>query len=130
MVSVNQLTVDFGGFRLFEDITFNINLRDRIGLTGKNGAGKSTLLKIVAGHQVPSFGSVSMPKGFTIGYLPQHMNHDNTRTVYDEVELAFGELKTIQVDIEELNRQLSDRNDYESDAYLSIIHRLSERNER
>ncbi len=130
MVSVNQLTVDFGGFRLFEAVTFNINLRDRIGLTGKNGAGKSTLLKIVAGQQFPSSGTVSLPKGFTIGYLPQHMNHDNSRSVYDEVELAFGELKTIQEEIAELNHQLATRTDYESESYLSIIHKLSERHER
>lgn len=130
MVSVNQLTVDFGGFRLFEDISFNINLRDRIGLTGKNGAGKSTLLKIVAGHQFPTAGTVSMPKGFTIGYLPQHMNHDNSRTVYDEVEQAFGELKSIQQEIEYLNGQLATRTDYESEAYLSVIHKVSEKHER
>ncbi|MBP8791177.1 MAG: ABC-F family ATP-binding cassette domain-containing protein [Breznakibacter sp.] len=130
MVSVNQLTVDFGGFRLFEDISFNINLRDRIGLTGKNGAGKSTLLKIVAGHQFPTSGTVSMPKGYTIGYLPQHMNHDNSRTVYDEVEQAFGELKSIQEEIEYLNGQLATRTDYESEAYLSVIHKVSEKHER
>ncbi len=130
MVSVNQLTVDFGGFRLFEDITFNINLRDRIGLTGKNGAGKSTLLKIVAGHQFPTAGTVSMPKGFTIGYLPQHMNHDNSRTVYDEVEQAFGELKSLQEEIEYLNGQLATRTDYESEAYLSVIHKVTEKHER
>lgn len=130
MVSVNQLTVDFGGFRLFEDITFNINPRDRIGLTGKNGAGKSTLLKIIAGHQQPSEGTVGMPKDFTFGYLPQHMNHDNSRTVFDEVELAFGELKAIQSDLAKLGDQLAHRTDYESESYLDLIHKVSEKNER
>lgn len=130
MVSINQLSVDFGGFRLFEDVSFNINPRDRIGLTGKNGAGKSTLLKIVAGQQLPSAGTVSMPKGFAIGYLPQHMNHDNSRTVFDEVEQAFGELKRIQHEIALLNGQLAERTDYESDGYLDLIHKVGERNDR
>ncbi len=130
MVSVNQLTVDFGGFFLFEDVTFNITPRDRVGLTGKNGAGKSTMLKIIAGVQKPSSGSVSIPKDFKIGYLPQSMTHDNSRTVYDEVELAFGELKSIQADIEKLGAQLASRTDYDSEEYIDLIHRLSDRNER
>jgi ATP-binding cassette subfamily F protein 3 len=130
MVSVNQLTVDFGGFFLFEDVTYNINPRDRIGLTGKNGAGKSTMLKIIAGQQKPSSGTVSIPKDYKIGYLPQNMVHDNSRTVFEEVELAFGELKTLMTDIEVLNNKLSERTDYDSDEYLDIIHRISEKNER
>ena len=120
MVSVNQLTVDFGGFFLFEDVTFNITPRDRVGLTGKNGAGKSTMLKIIAGVQKPSSGSVSIPKDFKIGYLPQTMTHDNSRTVYDEVELAFGELKSIQADIENLGAQLASRTDYDSEDYINL----------
>ena len=99
MISINQLTVDFGGFRLFENITYNITPKDRLGLAGKNGAGKSTMLKIIAGIQTPSEGSVSIPKDYRIGYLPQHMNHENTRTVFEEAETAFGELKTLQSDI-------------------------------
>lgn len=130
MVSVNQLTVDFGGFFLFEDVTYNINPRDRIGLTGKNGTGKSTMLKIIAGQQKPSSGTVSIPKDYKIGYLPQNMVHDNSRTVFEEVELAFGELKTLMTDIEDLNNKLAERTDYDSDEYLDIIHRISEKNER
>ncbi len=130
MVSVNQLTVEFGGFFLFEDITFNINPRDRVGLTGKNGAGKSTMLKIIVGEQQPSSGTIGMPKDFTIGYLPQHMKHDNSRTVVNEVELAFGELKSLQTDIAALSEAIATRTDYDSEDYLNIIHKLSEKNER
>ena len=100
MVSINKLTVDFGGFLLFNEVSFLINAKDRIGLVGKNGAGKSTLLKIIAGLMPPTSGSVALPKDFTIGYLPQHMKHTNTRTVSEEVELAFEELKKIEKDID------------------------------
>lgn len=130
MVSIQQLTVDFGGFRLFEEITFNIQVRDRIGLTGRNGAGKSTLLKIIAGKQSPSSGSVHLPKGFTIGYLPQHMNHQNNRTVFDEVEQAFSTLKSLQKQLEQLNEQIATRTDYESEAYLNLLHQTTEKQEQ
>ena len=111
MISINQLTVDFGGFRLFEDITFNINPKDRLGLAGKNGAGKSTMLKIIAGLQSPTSGVVSMPKGYKVGYLPQHMKHENLRTVFEEAELAFGELKQMQARLEQKNAELATRTD-------------------
>ena len=130
MISINQLTVDFGGFRLFEDITFNINPKDRLGLAGKNGAGKSTMLKIIAGLQSPTSGVVSMPKGYKVGYLPQHMKHENLRTVFEEAELAFGELKQMQARLEQKNAELATRTDYDSDAYMDLITEVTELNER
>jgi ATP-binding cassette subfamily F protein 3 len=130
MISVNQVTVEFGGFSLFNNVSFLVNTKDKIGLAGKNGAGKSTLLKILAGIQSPSNGSVSSPRGIKVGYLPQHMKHDDTGTVWEEVEKAFGELKSLEQDIEHLNNQLGDRTDYESESYLDLIHQLTEKNER
>lgn len=130
MISINQLTVDFGGFRLFENITYNITPKDRLGLAGKNGAGKSTMLKIIAGLQSPSEGSVSIPKEYRIGYLPQHMNHENTRTVFEEAEMAFGELKSLQADIDGMNAALAQRTDYESDDYMEFLNKLHEKTER
>ena len=130
MVSVNQLTVDFGGFVLFNEISFLINPRDRIGLVGKNGAGKSTLLKIITGLMQPTSGSVVLPKDFTIGYLPQHMKHTDTRTVTEEVELAFAELKSLEKEIEKLNREVAEREDYESPEYMKLLDRLNDKTER
>ncbi len=130
MVSVNQLAVEFGGFTLFSDISFLVNPKDKIGLAGKNGAGKSTLLKILAKVQVPTRGILSCPKDVKVGYLPQHMKHDDTGTVWDEVEKAFGELKELEQDIERLNVELGSRTDYESEGYLDVIHQLSDKSER
>ena len=130
MVSINKLTVDFGGFLLFNDVSFLINTKDRIGLVGKNGAGKSTLLKIIAGLMPPTSGAVALPKDFTIGYLPQHMIHTNTRTVTEEVELAFEELKRIEKDIDRLNHEITNRDDYESDEYLKLLDKLHEKTDR
>ncbi|WP_439184742.1 ATP-binding cassette domain-containing protein [Carboxylicivirga taeanensis] len=130
MVSINQLTVDFGGFKLFEEVSFLINNKDRIGLIGKNGAGKSTLLKIIAGHQEPTEGTVSMPKGIKMGYLPQHMKYADTRTVVEEVELAFGELKSLEQQIADINTEIAERTDYESDSYMALLDRLNEKTER
>ncbi|MBP5365693.1 MAG: ABC-F family ATP-binding cassette domain-containing protein [Bacteroidales bacterium] len=130
MISINQLTVEFGGFRLFENITYNINSRDRLGLAGKNGAGKSTMLKIIAGLQQPTSGVVNVPKDYRIGYLPQHMNHENTRTVFEEAEMAFVELKSLQADIARMNDELAVRTDYESDAYMKFLTQLTEKTER
>ncbi len=130
MVSINQLTVDFGGFKLFEEISFLVNNKDRIGLIGKNGAGKSTLLKIIAGHQEPTTGSVTMPRGIKLGYLPQHMKYNDTRTVVEEVELAFAELKGLEQQIADINTEIAERTDYESDSYMALLYRLNEKTER
>ncbi|MBS2213237.1 ABC-F family ATP-binding cassette domain-containing protein [Carboxylicivirga mesophila] len=130
MVSINQLTVDFGGFKLFEEVSFLINNKDRIGLIGKNGAGKSTLLKIIAGHQEPTSGMVTMPKGMKLGYLPQHMKYNDTRSVVEEVELAFSELKALEQQIAEITTEIGERTDYESESYLALLDKLNEKTER
>ena len=130
MISVNGVTVSFGGFSLYEDISFLVNPRDRIGLAGKNGAGKSTLLKILAGDQAPTSGDVSKPTGCTLGYLPQDMVHNLGKTVFDETATAFKELKALEKRLEEINHALATRTDYESDAYMNLITELNEVNER
>ncbi len=130
MIAVNGLTVEFGGFRLFENITYNIAPKDRVGLAGKNGAGKSTMLKIIAGLQQPTSGTVSRPKGYRIGYLPQHMTHDNSRTVFEEAELAFGEIKTMQAELEAMQNELATRTDYESQEYTDFLTELTDKTER
>lgn len=130
MIAINGLTVEFGGFKLFENISYNINPKDRLGLAGKNGAGKSTMLKVIAGVQQPSSGTVGRPKGYRIGYLPQHMNHDNSRTVFEEAELAFEELKSMQAELEEMNIELAQRTDYESEDYMDFLTELTDKTER
>jgi ATP-binding cassette subfamily F protein 3 len=130
MVSINQLTVDFGGHKLFESISFLINAKDRIGLIGKNGAGKSTLLKIIAGKQEATEGTIFMPKGIKIGYLPQHMKYADTRTVVEEVELAFAELKQLEKQIANINAEVAERTDYESESYMALLDKLNEVTER
>lgn len=130
MISVNSVTVSFGGFSLYEDISFLVNQRDRIGLAGKNGAGKSTLLKILAGQQQPTKGDVSKPTGCTLGYLPQDMVHNLGKTVFDETATAFHELKALEKRLDEINHELATRTDYESDAYMNLITELNEVNER
>jgi len=121
MISVNSVTVSFGGYSLFDNISFLINPKDRIGLAGKNGAGKSTLLKILAGEQNPTSGEISMPKSCTIGYLPQDMIHQHGRTVFEETETAYHEIQKLEVRINEINHQLETRADYESDSYAKLI---------
>ena len=107
MISVNQVTVEFGGFTLLDDISFVVNDKDRIALVGKNGAGKSTMLKIFAGLQNPSKGSVSVPKETTIGYLPQHMIHNDDCTVMQEAEKAFSHVSDLQAKIDKLGAELA-----------------------
>ncbi len=121
MISVNGVTVSFGGYNLFDNISFLINPKDRIGLAGKNGAGKSTLLKILAGEQNASKGEIAMPKSCTLGYLPQDMIHQHGRTVFEETESAYQEIKQLEVRIEEINNQIETRTDYESDNYMKLI---------
>src|SRR6476661_2093644 len=126
MISVSGLTVSFGGHDLFDNISFLINLKDRIGLAGKNGAGKSTMLKILAGEQKPTKGEVSVPKHCKIGYLPQDMIHQHGRTVFEETESAFEEIQLLEKRIEEINHQLETRSDYESDSYSKLIEEQTE----
>lgn len=130
MVSVNQLTLDFGTFLLFEDVSFLINPRDRIGLVGKNGAGKTTLLKVIKGLQEPTAGEVTTPRDFTMGYLPQVMKHDDRFSVFEETEQAFSDIKKLEKDIEQLTEAINQREDYHSAEYLSLIDQLTEANER
>lgn len=130
MVSVEGLTVEFGGFTLFDDISFVVNKKERIALVGKNGAGKSTMLKIFAGLQQPTRGNVSLPRDVTIGYLPQHMTLNDGNSVFDEAALAFSHIRKIEADLEYVNRQLAERTDYESDAYHDLIEKSSYLNEQ
>lgn len=130
MVSVDGLTVEFGGTALFSDISFVINPKDRIALMGKNGAGKSTLLKILAGVREPSRGKVSTPKDFTIAYLPQHLMTEDNRTVFEETAQAFAHLHELKAEIDRLNEELTIRTDYESDEYMQIIEQVSTLSEK
>ena len=125
MVSVEHLSVEFSARPLFTDVSFVVNDRDRIALTGKNGAGKSTLLKIIAGQQTPTSGVVATPHDTTIGYLPQVMNLSNERTVMEEALLAFDHIRDLQADIERLNAEMIERTDYESDDYLALVERYT-----
>lgn len=130
MVSINSVTVSFGGFNLFDNVSFLINPKDRIGLAGKNGAGKSTMLKLLAGHQNPTKGEVTIPKDCKIGYLPQDMTHQHGRTVFEETESAFAEIMAMQARLDDINHQLETRTDYESDAYMKLIEDLTDINTR
>jgi len=125
MLSVDSLTVEFGGQTLFSDISFVINEKDRIALMGKNGAGKSTLLKILAGAREPSKGSVSYPKETVVAYLPQHLLMEDNRTVFEETAMAFSAINDMELKIQELNDQLTTRTDYESDSYMELIEQVS-----
>jgi ATP-binding cassette subfamily F protein 3 len=116
MVSINNLTVEFGGFTLFDGVSFAIGARDRIGLVGKNGAGKSTLLKILTGMQTPTAGQVAIPPDYTLGYLPQQMAVTDGKTVLEETLTAFASLQDLQAGIARITQQLTERTDYESVA--------------
>jgi len=125
MISVDGLTVEFGGTTLFKDISFVINEKDRIALMGKNGAGKSTILKIIAGEKTPSRGRVSAPKDAVIAYLPQHLMTEDNRTVFEETSQAFAHIFAMEKEIQDLNDQLASRTDYESPEYYQIIEKVS-----
>ena len=125
MLSVDALSVEFGGQILFQDISFVINEKDRIALMGKNGAGKSTLLKVIAGEREPSKGSISYPKELVVAYLPQHLLLEDGKTVFEETATAFSAITDMEKKIEELNEQLSTRTDYESDSYMQLIEEVS-----
>ena len=130
MISVDGLTVEFGGSALFSDISFVINEKDRIALMGKNGAGKSTLLKILAGVREPTRGKVSAPKDTVIAYLPQHLMTEDGRTVFEETAQAFAHLHEMEAEIAALNKELETRTDYESDSYKELIERVSTLSEK
>jgi ATP-binding cassette subfamily F protein 3 len=121
MVSVNNLSLYFGGQDIFKDISFMVNKGDKIGLTGKNGAGKSTLLKVLANEQTPNHGNISIPNGIIIGYLMQDLDFEDGRTVLEEAHTAFEHLNDIEKKMNDANQQLTERTDYESQGYLDII---------
>lgn len=130
MISIENLSVEFGVKPLFTDVSYVINRHDRIALVGKNGAGKSTMLKIIAGLQQPTRGRVSKPKELTIGYLPQVMVLSDTLTVRQETEKAFSDTITLEQHLDSLNQQLADRTDYESDEYQELIEEMTNLNEQ
>jgi ATP-binding cassette subfamily F protein 3 len=130
MITVNDISVQFGGTTLFSDVSFAINENDKIALMGKNGAGKSTLLKIIAGESKPSTGNISAPKEAVIAYLPQHLLTKDGATVMEEASKAFGEIFKMKADIDEINEQLTIRTDYESDEYMKLIERVSDLSEK
>jgi ATP-binding cassette subfamily F protein 3 len=125
MISVDNVTVSYGGWDLFSRISLLINPRDRIGLVGKNGAGKTTLLKIITGEQAPTSGVVSSSGDVSIGYLPQQMKVADTTSLVEETARAFGEVLALEAEIEAINVELGERTDYESDSYDRLLHRLS-----
>ena len=130
MISIDNLSVSYGGWTLFDQISFLINPKDRIGMVGKNAAGKTTILKLIAGEQIPTSGAVTRNGECTIGYLPQQMKVADTTTLLDETEKAFDEVLRIEAEIESLTQQISERTDYESAEYESLLHRLNEENDR
>ncbi len=130
MISLDKINLSFGGFELFKEISFLINLRDRIGLIGKNGAGKSTLLKIITKKETPTSGVIGIPKDTTIGYLPQQMKITDTKTLKDETVQAFGELIQLEKKIAQINTAIAENDDYHSDKYLNNLDKLTELNER
>ena len=125
MISIEGLTVEFGGNPLFDNITYVVNKRDRIALVGKNGAGKTTMLKIIAGLQAPTSGSVNRPRDLSIGYLPQQMQLSDTRTVMQEAEQAFAHIFEMQQRVDSMNEELATRTDYESEEYQELIERVA-----
>lgn len=125
MVSVENLNIEFGGFTLFDQVSFVLNKNERIALVGRNGAGKSTLLKIMAGLQQPTGGIISYPKEVTIGYLPQQMVLDNTRSVKEEASMAFAHLTQMQQKLDAMHQEMAERTDFESEDYLKLIDRSS-----
>ena len=130
MISINNLTVAYGGFTLINDINFHISESDKIGLVGKNGAGKSTILKLICGIQNPTTGKIAVPNGVKIGYLPQIMEHHRGRSVIDEAMTTFADMFAQQDELEKITIELAERTDYESDAYQNLIIRMNEINDR
>ena len=129
MISLDNLTVSYGGWTLFDNISLLINPKDRIGLVGKNGAGKTTLLRLIVGEQQPTSGSISYNGECTIGYLPQQMRVADTTTLVEETAKAFDEVLRLEAEIESLTRQIAERTDYESASYEQLLHRLNDAND-
>ena len=130
MISINSVTVSYGGFTLLSDINFNISEQDKIGLVGKNGAGKSTMLKLICGLQNPTTGKIAVPGSVKIGYLPQIMEHHKGKSVIDETMTAFQEMFDLEVELERVTAELGERTDYESESYSKLIVHLNELNDR
>ena len=130
MISIDNLTVSFGGWTLFDGISFLVNEKDRIGLVGKNGAGKTTILKLIAGLQQPTSGAVTKNGDCTIGYLPQQMQVADTTTLIAETAKAFEEVLAIEAEIERLTAEIASRTDYESEEYEKLLHNLNDANDR
>ncbi len=130
MVSLNQITVSFGGFDLFRDLSFLVSNRERVGLVGKNGAGKTTILRLIVGEMTPTCGVISIPKDLKVGYLPQQMDVANTRSVMEETMQAFSEILALARDIKKLTLELESRTDYHADDYSKIINTLTEKSDR
>ena len=126
MVSIENITVEFGGFTLLDRISFVLNKDERVALVGKNGAGKSTLLKIMAGLQQPTQGNISYPREMSVGYLPQQMKLSDSRTVKEEASMAFEHLQKMEAELEKMHRAMAERTDYESEAYRAIIERATD----
>ena len=130
MISINNVTVAFGSFTLLDEVNFHISENDKIGLVGKNGAGKSTLMKLITGEQVPTSGHIERPSDLQVGYLPQIMEHHRGRSVIGEVMTVFDHLHELERELEQINIQLAERSDYESEAYARLIERLNQINDR
>ena len=129
MISINNLTVSYGGFTLLNDINSHISENDKIGLVGKNGAGKSTILKLICGLQTPTSGKIAVPSGLKIGYLPQIMEHHKGRSVIDETMTAFADMYAQEEELDNITKELSEREDYESQEYRRLIERMNEIND-
>ena len=129
MISLDNLTVSYGGWTLFDNISFLINPKDRIGLVGRNGAGKTTLLRLITGEQAPTSGAVTINGDCTIGYLPQTMRVHDTTTLVEETGKAFEEVLRLEAEIEQMTGEIATREDYESEAYADLLHRLNEAQE-
>lgn len=129
MLNISNLSIHFAGRYLFDNVSIAVGENDRIGLIGRNGSGKSTMLKLICGLESPESGKIAMPNGYKIGYLPQEIQTDSTRSIYEEAESAMDDLKKLEDDINRFSRELEERTDYESDEYMKIIENLTEASE-
>ena len=130
MISLDNLTVSYGGWTLFDNISFLINPKDRIGLVGRNGAGKTTLLRLIMGEQQPTSGAVTIGTDCTLGYLPQTMRVHDTTSLVEETAKAFEEVNGLEKEISRLTAEIAERTDYESEAYADLLHHLNEAQDR